>query len=306
MPNANELKEKIKFLAKEKNAAIFAHTYQSEDIQEIADVVADSLELAKRSKSTNADIIILCGVYFMAESAKILSPKKKVIIPRPDAGCPMADMANEDGVMKMKETFPNAKVVTYVNSTATIKAISDVCVTSANALEVVRNMPDEEIIFLPDKHLGTWISEMLPQKKIHLYPGFCPVHQKFSISAIEGLQEDYPNAITLCHPEADKSIRTLSDKTMSTSQMINYAKESEENEFIILTETGISYPLEKACPQKKFFYPNKDAVCVNMKKTTLNDVYIAVDEERYEVEVEESVREKALKALEAMLEYSGK
>lgn len=302
MSTADKILE-IRTKAKEKGIYILSHTYQPAELQMAADFVADSLQLARVSKGCAAKTIVLCGVHFMAESAYILAPDKKVLLPRKDAGCPMADMGDKEKLAKMQEMHPNAMTVTYVNSSAEIKAMSDVCCTSANALEVVKNVPSDEIIFVPDKYLGGWVASQLDEKRLYLYDGYCPVHQKFSADNIDALQEEHPDAITLCHPEAHQMIRRYADKVMSTSQMIKFAEESSEGEFIILTETGIAHQLKSRCPDKKFYYPNKEAVCVNMKKTTLDDLAAAVDEERYEVHVDEELRVKAEAALERMLQY---
>jgi quinolinate synthase len=300
----DNLKDKIVKIAKAKGIAIFAHTYQSPDIQEIADFTADSLELARKSRESESKIILLCGVHFMAESAAILAPDKIILIPDMKAGCPMADMVTEKELLEAKKKYPKAFVVTYVNSSAKIKALSDVCCTSANAVEVVRNFPAKEVLFVPDQFLGGWIKEQLKMEKIiHLYPGYCPVHQIFSENDVKRLKEDHSHAVTLCHPEANPVIRAHADKIMSTSQMIRYAAKSSADEFIILTETGIETPLKKNNPQKKFYFPDKDIVCKDMKKITLEKVLHACEKLEYRVTVPEEVRTRAFKALDKMLKY---
>ncbi|MBI4977034.1 MAG: quinolinate synthase NadA [Spirochaetes bacterium] len=298
------LQDKIIATAREKNAAIYAHTYQPQEIQEISSVVADSLELARRSKDGPETTIILCGVHFMAESAFILAPHKTILLPNPDAGCPMANMINEQELLTFKAQHPGAPVVTYVNSTAAVKALSDVCCTSANALAVVKGVPSKEVIFTPDKYLGSWIQEKLGSEKIiHLYPGFCPTHQRFKEKDVLAMKAAHPSAVTLCHPEVNPGIRRHADAVMSTSQMIRYAGEHDENEFIILTEIGIKYPLEKKYPDKKFYFPDMKVSCPNMKKIALEDVLNSLTYGEHRITVPEEIREKAFIALDKMLAY---
>ncbi len=299
-----DMRARILELKKEKDAVIFAHSYQPQEVQEVADVVADSLELARKAKESSAKTIVLCGVHFMAESACILAPNKKILLPRKDAGCPMANMISVEGLLEYKKRLPNAAVVTYVNSSADIKAISDVCCTSANALAVVRGIPEKEILFVPDKYLGGWIREQIGDEKIiHLYPGFCPVHQRFRETDIQRLKTEHPAAVTLCHPEAPPNIRQYADKVCSTSQMVKFATENEAQEFIILTETGIRYPLERKNPGKKFYFPDSNITCVNMKKTGLADVLSSLENDEHQITVPEEIRHKAFKALQRMLDY---
>lgn len=297
-----KIQEKIAGIARKKKMMIFAHTYQPAEIQDIADVVADSLELARKSRESDAQTIILCGVRFMAESASILSPEKKILLPNPEAGCPMADMITPELLVMEKKKHPNAAVVTYVNSSAAVKALSDVCCTSANAVDVVRNFPSNEILFVPDQYLGSWVAEQVQEKKIHLYPGFCPIHQRFTEDDVIKLKNEHPKAVVLCHPEAPLRIRILSDQVLSTSQMIRFSASSPADEFIILTETGIAHPIKKHCPGKKFYFPDSRIRCVNMEKTTLEDLLDACEKEQFEVKVPENIRVKALNALSRMLE----
>lgn len=297
-----ELQKRILELSKEKGIKIFAHSYQPAEIQEIADIVADSLELARQSQATDAKIIALCGVRFMAESASILSPDKKILFPNPDAGCPMADMVTPEQLIEEKKKYPNALVVTYVNSSAAVKALSDICCTSANAEKVVRNCPSNEILFVPDQYLGSWVAEKVPEKKIHLYPGYCPIHQRFVEEDVINLKSAHPEAIVLCHPEAPPHIRKHAHEILSTSQMIRFAASSLATEFIILTEVGISFPLKRRCPDKTFYFPDMRVRCANMAKTTLEHLLHACEYEEFEVKVPEDIRAKAEKALSRMLE----
>ena len=297
-----ELQKKISGIARSKGMKIFAHTYQPAEIQDVADVVADSLELARKSRECDAQTIILCGVRFMAESASILSPEKKILLPNPEAGCPMADMITPELLIEEKKKYPDAAVVTYVNSSAAVKALSDVCCTSANAMNVVKKFPSNEILFVPDQYLGSWVAEKVPKKKIHLYPGFCPIHQRFMEDDVIRLKKEHPKAVVLCHPEAPPRIRILSDQILSTSQMIRFAEADPAEEFIILTETGIAHPIRKRCPDKKFFFPDARIRCVNMEKTTLEDLLDSCEKEQFEVKVPEDIRIKAMNALSRMLE----
>lgn len=299
------LQQKIVSLAADRGIAIFAHTYQPREIQEIASVVADSLELARRSRDGIERSIVLCGVHFMAESAAILAPEKTVLLPNLEAGCPMANMIDEASLLEFKAAHPGAPVVTYVNSSARVKALSDVCCTSANALAVVRNIAAREVIFTPDKFLGGWVQEKLgAEKTIHLYPGYCPTHQRFRESDVKALRAAHPQALVLCHPEVNPLIRGYADEIMSTSQMIRFAGEHAAEEFIILTETGIRFPLETKYPGKRFYFPDERIVCPNMKATSLSDVLASVEQGVHRITVPEDVRVKACRALDAMLQYS--
>ncbi len=296
-----EIQKRIREIAKAKDMLILAHSYQPPEIQDTADIVADSLELARRSRDSKAKKIILCGVKFMAESASILNPDKKVILPAHDAGCPMADMIDADQLREEKRKHPNAVVVAYVNSSAEVKAESDLCCTSANAAKLVASLEEDEILFVPDQYLGSWVAEQVPSKKIHLYPGFCPIHQRFTEEDILRIKGENPDAVVLCHPEAPPRIRRFADKILSTSQMIRHAQSSSETRFIILTETGIAHPLAKACPEKQFIFPDSRIKCANMGKTTLENLLEACETEELEIKVPENIRVRAEKALERMI-----
>ena len=295
----NQLSEKILKLKKEKNAIILAHLYQIPEIQEIADYVGDSYYLSKVARDAKEDLIIFCGVKFMAESAKILSPNKTVILPAEDAGCPMADMANaEDLAEKIKE-YPDAFKVCYINSSYEVKALCDASVTSSSALEIMKNIPNKQILFLPDRNLGGYIAEFFPEKEFIQWKGFCPTHERISAEDITKLKEEHPNVKVLTHPECSKDVRDLSDYIGSTSGIINFATKCEDNEFIICTEQGVLHQLKKNNPDKKFYFP-ENMICPNMKKTTLQDVYDALTGKKEEVILDEEISKKALISLENM------
>lgn len=295
----NQLSEKILKLKKEKNAIILAHLYQIPEIQEIADYVGDSYYLSQVARDAKEDLIIFCGVKFMAESAKVLSPEKTVILPAPNAGCPMADMAEVEDVEEMIEKYPDAFKVCYINSSYEVKALCDASVTSSSALKIIKNIPNKQILFLPDQNLGGYISEFFPEKEFILWRGFCPTHYRITAEDIIKAKEEHPNVKVLSHPECSKEVRDLSDYIGSTSGIINYATECEDKEFIIATEEGVLHQLKKKNPDKKFYFPEV-MVCPNMKKTSLQDVYDALDGKKEEVILDEEIRKKALTSLENM------
>ena len=295
----NQLSEKILKLKKEKNAIILAHLYQIPEIQEIADYVGDSYYLSQVARDAKEDLIIFCGVKFMAESAKVLSPEKTVILPAPNAGCPMADMAVVEDVEEMIEKYPDAFKVCYINSSYEVKALCDASVTSSSALNIIKNIPNKQILFLPDQNLGGYISEFFPEKEFILWRGFCPTHHRITAEDIIKAKEEHPNVKVLSHPECSKEVRDLSDYIGSTSGIINYATECEDKEFIIATEEGVLHQLKKKNPDKKFYFPEV-MVCPNMKKTSLQDVYDALDGKKEEVILDEEIRKKALTSLENM------
>lgn len=295
----NQLSEKILKLKKEKNAIILAHLYQIPEIQEIADYVGDSYYLSQVARDAKEDLIIFCGVKFMAESAKVLSPEKTVILPVPNAGCPMADMAEVEDVEEMIKKYPDAFKVCYINSSYEVKALCDASVTSSSALNIIKNIPNKQILFLPDQNLGGYISEFFPEKEFILWRGFCPTHHRITAEDIIKAKEEHPNVKVLSHPECSKEVRDLSDYIGSTSGIINYATECEDKEFIIATEEGVLHQLKKKNPDKKFYFPEV-MVCPNMKKTSLQDVYDALDGKKEEVILDEEIRKKALTSLENM------
>ena len=295
----NQLSEKILKLKKEKNAIILAHLYQIPEIQEIADYVGDSYYLSQVARDAKEDLIIFCGVKFMAESAKVLSPEKTVILPAPNAGCPMADMAEVEDVEEMIKKYPDAFKVCYINSSYEVKALCDASVTSSSALKIIKNIPNKQILFLPDQNLGGYISEFFPEKEFILWRGFCPTHHRITAEDIIKAKEEHPNVKVLSHPECSKEVRDLSDYIGSTSGIINYATECGDKEFIIATEEGVLHQLKKKNPDKKFYFPEV-MVCPNMKMTSLQDVYDALDGKKEEVILDEEIRKKALTSLENM------
>ncbi len=296
-----ELKQEIAFLRKERNAVILAHNYQRDEIQELADICGDSLELSRKAAETKADVIVFCGVHFMAESAAILSPQKTVLLPVEEAGCPMADMIDVPRLQLLKEKHPGAVVVTYVNSSADIKAQSDICCTSANAVAVVKSVDADTIIFTPDKNLAHYVSRFT-DKRIIPYEGFCPTHILINPDAVKRAKEERPNALFVAHPECLPEVVDLADHVCSTSGMYRFVKESGAKEFIIGTEMGILYRLRKENPDKKFFLPARHVLCPNMKMTTLDWVAQSLRHMRYEVTVPEDIRRRAKKSLDRMLE----
>lgn len=298
-----KLIEEIKKLKKKKNAIILAHNYQRAEVQDIADFVGDSLELSTKARDVSADVIVFCGVHFMAETAKILSPQKTVILPRMDAGCPMADMVTVEGLQKLKDEHPNYKVVTYVNSSASVKAISDACCTSSNAINIVKNIDSDKIIFVPDRNLAHYVARFV-KKTILPWQGFCPTHEKLKVKDILEKKQAHPNAKVLVHPECNPQVVDIADKALSTSGIIRYCHEDNSKEFIIGTEMGILHRLQKENPQKHFYIASDKLVCPNMKLTTLEDIYEGLLKCENIIEVEQNIIEKANKALKKMYELN--
>lgn len=292
-----ELKEKIINLKKARNAIILAHYYQRPEIQEIADAVGDSYYLSKVGREASEKVVLFCGVRFMAESAKILSPEKTVLLPVYNAGCPMAEMASEEELIKLKEKHPNAAIVCYINSTAEIKSLSDVCITSSNALKIIKNIDKEEIIFLPDKNLGEFIESQLPEKKFIIWQGFCITHRRVNREDILTMKEYKSGIKVLVHPECEKAVREIANFVGSTGEIIEFASKDKDQSYIVVTEEGILYELQKRNPHKNFYFPQAGMTCVNMKKTRLIDVYNSLLNLDYEINIDEKLREKASKAL---------
>jgi quinolinate synthase len=293
--------EEIKSLKASRNAIILAHNYQPAEIQDLADFTGDSLELARKAATVAEDVVVFCGVHFMAETAAILNPRKTVLLPTPDAGCPMADMITGEQLRELKAKHPGAKVLCYVNSTAEIKAESDCCVTSSNAVAVARSFPaDQQIIFVPDQHLGSWTAEQLGRKFI-LWPGFCPTHARMTDHQIALAREKHPGAPVLVHPECPKGVRDAADQVLSTGGMCRYVQGRPEAAFIVGTETGILHRLQKENRGKQFFPLLESAICPNMKKTTLEKVLWSLRENETVVRVEEPIASRARKSIEAML-----
>ena len=300
----NELVEKIKKLKKEKNAVILAHCYQNVEIDEVADYVGDSLYLSQRANETNADIIVFAGVYFMAQTAKLLSPDKKVLLPRMESGCRMADMIDLEQVKEFKSLHPNIPVVCYINSTAEVKSECDMCCTSSNAVKVVESMGAKEILFLPDTYLGKWVEAKLGNIKITTYPGFCPTHLQIKPKDILEAREKYPNAKVLAHPECHQEVVKLADYVGSTTGIMKYAIESDNKQFIIATEKGVVDRLKRDYPDKEFILIKDNIICPNMKWHTLQDIYDALGKEQHEITVDAEVAKKAVNCINRMLEVS--
>lgn len=300
----NKLVEKIKKLKKEKNAVILAHCYQNVEIDEVADYVGDSLYLSQRANETNADIIVFAGVYFMAQTAKLLSPDKKVLLPRMESGCRMADMIDLEQVKEFKSLHPNIPVVCYINSTAEVKSECDMCCTSSNAVKVVESMGAKEILFLPDTYLGKWVEAKLGNIKITTYPGFCPTHLQIKPKDILEAREKYPNAKVLAHPECHQEVVKLADYVGSTTGIMKYAIESDNKQFIIATEKGVVDRLKRDYPDKEFILIKDNIICPNMKWHTLQDIYDALEKEQHEITVDAEVAKKAVNCINRMLEVS--
>lgn len=297
----NTLVEKINKLKKEKNAVILAHCYQSIEIDDVADYVGDSLGLSRIASDTDADIIVFSGVYFMAETAKILSPDKKVLLPNPKSGCNMADMINLVQVREFKAKNPDVPLVCYVNSTAEVKAECDVCCTSANAIEIVKSLNVKKVLFAPDCYLGSYVQKNLPDVEVISYPGFCPTHLRVTPEDIIKLKEQYSDAKIVVHPECHQEVVKLADFTGSTTQIFNYCKKTDYKTYIISTEKGVIDRLKRDYPEKNFIMASQRLVCHNMKWNTLEDIYNALLNEEYEVDVDEDVRKKAYNAIEKMV-----
>ncbi|MBA7593503.1 Quinolinate synthase A [subsurface metagenome] len=303
MKAPNELQESILELKRKLNAVIAAHNYQRPEVQDIADFYGDSLELARECAKVDAEVIVLCGVQFMAESAAILNPERTVLLSEGGAGCPMADMIDADDLREWKQRYPQAAVVCYVNSSAAVKAESDVCCTSANALQVVESLPNNEILFIPDRHLGHYVSTKT-DKRIILYPGYCAPHQRLKPRHIELARELYPDAGAVVHPECSAEVIAQADAALSTSQMIRYVKGDSRNAFLIGTEEGILHRMRQENPEKSFHLLTTGLLCPDMKKTTLESIVRTMQERRNIVTVPEEVRVRAKLALDRMIEVS--
>jgi quinolinate synthase len=295
-----ELLSRIGELKKQRNAVILAHSYERPEVQDAADYVGDSLELSHLAAKTTADVIVFCSVHFMAETAKILNPWKTVLLPSAEAGCPLADMITPAQLEAEKARHPQAAVVAYVNCSAEIKALADVCCTSANALQVVESMPQNEILFVPDQHLGRWVQKHT-KKKMTLWAGCCPTHQRMKPKDIVDLKQQQPDAVVLVHPESNEAICDLADEVLSTSQMLRFCQASSAKTFIIGTEMGLMHRLKKSMPEKTFLLPSKGLICPNMKMTQLEDLYESLKELQHPIEVPEPIRIKAMRAIDGMM-----
>ncbi|MDO4618672.1 MAG: quinolinate synthase NadA [Clostridia bacterium] len=296
--------DKINQLKKEKNAVILAHYYAPSEVQEIADYVGDSFYLAKIAKQSDAEIIVFCGVYFMGESAKILNPDKKVLMPDIKADCPMAHMVKDGLIAEMRKKYADLAVVCYINSTAELKSQSDVCVTSSNAVKIVQSLPNNNIFFIPDKNLGRFVAEQVPEKNVVLNDGHCPIHVSITKEQLEKERKKHPKAPVLSHPECEDSVLYMSDYIGSTADIIKYAAVSEYEEFIVCTENGVAFELGKENKDKKFYFPEPLPKCTDMKLNTLDKVLYVLETESNEVTVSDEVREKALLPLDKMLELA--
>ena len=304
MGDQTALVEQIAYLKNEKNAVILVHSYQKPEVQDIGDYVGDSLGLCIEASRTDADRIIFCGVHFMAESAKILNPDKTVVLPDANAGCPMANMADAESLRKLKSEHPGAPVVCYVNSTAEVKAESDICCTSSNAVAVVNSLPeDKTVIFVPDKYLGGYTREQTGRDMI-LWPGYCPTHRKILPEHIMEKKREFPHAVVLVHPECSKETIQLADVVGSTGHIFSYCSESEKQQFIIGTENGLLYRLKKFNPGKEFLPASDLAVCPNMKLTNLRSVYRALDRMEPEVDLDPELIRQAYDPIARMLEVT--
>ena len=300
-----EIIEKIQKLKKEKNAVILAHCYQNMEIDEVADYVGDSLYLSQMAAKTDADIIVFAGVSFMAQTAKILSPDKKVLLPRTEAGCLMSDMIDLNQLREFKAKHPEIPVVCYVNSTAEVKSESDICCTSSNAINVVKSLKTDKVLFVPDTYLGSFVASKLEGVEVITYPGYCPTHLRITVKDIEEMRAKYPEALVLTHPECHKEVVKISDYVGSTTGIMKFAKESDAKEFIIATEKGVVDRLERDLKDKKFYLVSDKVVCQNMKWHFLEDILASLENEQYEITVDEEIAKKALSTIEKMISING-
>ncbi|HCB10820.1 MAG TPA: quinolinate synthase [Cyanobacteria bacterium UBA11991] len=296
--------EKIKQLKKEKNAVILAHCYQSVEIDEVADYVGDSLSLSQVAAKTDADIIVFAGVFFMAQTAKLLSPDKKVLLPQIEAGCRMADMLSLRQLKEFMSKHPSLPTVCYVNSTAEIKAECDICCTSANAEKIVKSLGVSKVLFVPDTYLGKWVERQLGNVEVITYPGFCPTHLMIRPQDVVNARKKYPDALVLAHPECHMSVSSIADYVGSTTGIMKYVAKSKNKEFIIATEQGVVDRLKRDYPNKKIIPIKNNIICPNMKMTTLEDILHVLDTEENEIFVNKDIAQKAVRCLDRMLEVS--
>lgn len=296
--------DKINNLKKKKNAIILAHSYQNIEIDHVADFVGDSLYLSQQAQKTDADIIIFAGVYFMAQTAKIISPEKKVILPNINAGCLMADMIDHKQMISFKKTHPNIPIVCYINSTAEVKAECDICCTSSNALEIVKSLNSGKVLFLPDANLGKWVESKLNNVEVITYNGNCPVHNNINTEDIQNARKQHPNAQILIHPECRPEVSSLGDYVGSTSGIINYVKNSQDTQFVIVTEKGVYDRLKRDYPDKEFFLIRNNMICDSMKLTSLEEILNALENETNEIHLDEKIRKASFNCIERMLKVS--
>lgn len=305
-----QLIQDIKRLKKERNAVILAHLYERLEVQDVADYHGDSLGLSQLAASTEADVIVFCGVHFMAETAKLLSPVKTVYLANPNAGCPMADMITRDELVQFKAEHPGLPVIAYVNTSADVKAEADYCCTSANAVEVVRFAAEErgvnQVLFVPDKHLGGYVQSQLPDIKLICWEGFCPTHLRMNPEDVIKLKKEHPDAMILVHPECDDPIKAMADFIGSTTAIVKAAKESRARTFIVCTEDGVSQRLSQDCPEKTFFTPTRaSAICPNMKLTRLENIYKSLMGQNTEITIPEEIASRARRCIDSMMSISG-
>lgn len=301
--NKKALSREIEELKKKKKILVVAHNYQRPEVQDIADILGDSLELARIAARVPEERILLCGVKFMAESVKIISPRKTVLTPEPEAGCPMADMITGEDVRRLRKEYPDYLFMAYVNTSAEVKAEVDLCCTSSNALALVKKLKGEKIFFLPDKNLGSWINDQT-QTEMELWPGFCYVHNRIQMEDLEKGRQEHPEAVAMIHPESPLQVLKAADAVLSTGQMITYARTSPAREFLVGTEEGMVYRLQSLFPEKLFYPMGRPFICDNMKKITLEKVHKALTDEETIIQIDESVIQKAAQSLNRMLEMS--
>jgi quinolinate synthase len=294
----------IKRLCAEHNALILAHNYQNDEIQQLADEIGDSLALSRIAARTKAKVIVFCGVHFMAESAAILAPEKTILLPEATAGCPMAKMAEAEAVLKWRETYPQAAVVTYINSSAAVKAVSDYCCTSANAVALVKNIPESELIFLPDQNLGRFVARQVPEKTVRLWPGYCSTHHRITAAEVRRVKELHPQAPLLVHPECREEVVALADFVGSTAQIIQYVRDSSQSSFIIGTEMGVLYSLRTENPAKTFYLLSQGLICPDMKLTTVAKVLATLRNLSPAITVPPEIAGPARRALDRMLDFT--
>jgi len=304
MDKETTLAKQILELKKEKDAVILAHNYQIDEVQDIADFVGDSLQLSIEASKTKNSIIVFCGVHFMAETAKIICPGKKVLIPDKNAGCPMADMITADDLKSLKNEHPDAVVVCYVNSTAEVKALSDICCTSSNAIKIVNSIPpDKKIIFIPDKYLGSYVSSQTGRDMI-FWNGYCPTHVRMNLKSLIALKKEHLDALVLVHPESTPDLTTAADEVLSTGQMLSFVKKSNNKEFIIGTEIGMLHRLRQENPDKIFYPAYEKTICPNMKLITAEKILWSLQEEIFEIIIDADIIARARRAINTMLELS--
>ena len=301
-----EMQQEIIRLKKEKNICILVHAYQSHDIWEVADYIGDSFGLTQQAAKSDAETVIMCGVQFMAETVRMLSPQKRVLLSNAAAGCPMAEQMDKEMIVQLKEAMPDYKVVAYINTTSELKTVCDVCVTSSSAVKIIKAMPEEKILFIPDCNLGDWVRKQVPEKQIELVHGGCPTHVRITAAEAKAAKAAHPDALLLVHPECRPEVTALADYAGSTTGIMSYAEQSDAKEFIIGTENSIVQHLQMKCPDKRFYPLSKDCVCHNMKLTTLGDVYDCVcGRGGKEIQMDASLIADARRCIDAMLAYGG-